>query len=116
MCILCGAALAASLPLANATASDSFPFPDDDDISGSFKIYPSGRKECLDLWHGNTTGNKVVTYPCNGTTSQRWAFPVGDAGPVFFNYSPWCPDVKHGGVSTGAPVQIWVCNGIGAQQ
>lgn len=69
----------------------------------------------------SSNGTVVFARPCNGSFNQAWNWEsfeiqglgtsVGDGG-----VHRKCLDVRAGGKSDGTPVQIFDCNGTGAQQ
>jgi len=69
---------------------------------------------CLDDWEAqvNAYGDVVDNYQCNGSEAQQFNV-IGDT--IQLNGVPLCLDVSGGGTSDGTHVQLWECNGTGAQ-
>ena len=70
---------------------------------------------CLDDWEAqvNAYGDVVDNFQCNGSEAQQFNV-IGNT--IQLNGVPLCLDVSGGGTSDGTPVQLWECNGTGAQQ
>jgi Ricin-type beta-trefoil lectin domain len=69
---------------------------------------------CLDDWEtqDNAYGDVVDNFQCNGSEAQQFSV-IGDT--IQLNGVPLCLDVSGGGTSDGTHVQLWQCNGTGAQ-
>ncbi|MDF3143717.1 MULTISPECIES: ricin-type beta-trefoil lectin domain protein [unclassified Streptomyces] len=59
--------------------------------------------------NGTANGTKVITWDCNGHTSQKWTFHAD--GSVTNDQSGLCLDVTGHGTANGSPVQLWSCTG-----
>ncbi len=83
---------------------------------------------CLDDPYGlQQNENGLQIWPCNGSVAQQWSPPgaiptpptsatSADSGPITAFGGKWCVDVHGGEVRSGVKVQLYTCNGSGAQQ
>jgi Ricin-type beta-trefoil lectin domain len=83
--------------------------------NGTGRVTGRGWSVCLDVPGGDSdSGTSVRLYPlCNGTEAQRFTMDVTATGVV--RVLGKCLDVGGGATNSGARVQIWTCNGTGAQ-
>lgn len=71
--------------------------------------------KCLDAYNqGTTNGTRVVTWPCNGQSNQKWT--VGSDGSVRNTLSGLCLDVDRAGTANGTPLVLWTCDGRAGQK
>ena len=87
-------------------------------------INPSS-KLCLDDPGAATTnGTHLEIYACNGTTAQNWTLPSGTTppppvsgtGPITAgDATNVCVDDNGGSTANGSKIEMWGCNGTGAQ-
>jgi nitrite reductase/ring-hydroxylating ferredoxin subunit len=85
-------------------------------VNGELINPNSGR--CLDDPGSSLSGPQLQIYDCNQTTAQKWelaGLQQPATGPVTGIYGK-CVDVRGGGTGNGTPVDIYTCNGGGAQQ
>ena len=61
---------------------------------------------------GRQFGQRVAMWDCNGGVNQAWTF----TGGTLRTQNNKCLDVSGGSTANGAAIQIWACNGTGAQQ
>ncbi|MDT0308742.1 RICIN domain-containing protein [Streptomyces sp. DSM 44917] len=84
-------------------------------VSGAVYVLHSGPGGCLDMGPGNSDGDNVMQWECNGTPNQ--AFTVRAHGPD--HYTLWakglCLDVAAASPDAGANVQMAYCSGVAAQ-
>lgn len=79
---------------------------------------------CLDAFGSATNGTRVIQWPCNTISNERWQHMVPDIidvidGPIISRVSgtsSHCLDVPNDATTIGLQVQIWRCNGTSAQQ
>jgi len=80
---------------------------------------------CLDAAGGAQNHTPVQQWPCNSGSNQNWVYsPVSSVNksPVFVysgiwnSYPKFCLDVPGGQATSGLALQIYLCNGTGAQQ
>ncbi len=84
----------------------------------------TGSGRCLDD-PGNATANgtQVQIYDCTGAANQKWTDPAGTSGsgtgsgtgPVT-GIGGKCVDVASASTANGTAIQLYTCNGTGAQQ
>jgi len=83
--------------------------------ANQYYLYSAGRElqiggKCLGAsGNGTSSGTKVVTWDCNGTSSQRWTFHPD--GSVTNDLSGLCLDVTDLGTANGSSIQLWGCSG-----
>ncbi|MGW8955894.1 ricin-type beta-trefoil lectin domain protein [Streptomyces sp. NPDC055709] len=91
----------------------------------SYTTYPpTWYTECMDVSQSNAyKGALVQGWQCNNTTAQGWTYPdPGEDGTVESWLAPgpggkkWCLDVAGSGTALYTKVQLWECNGTGAQR
>ena len=89
-----------------------------DCISGSadqtYQYAPGGQLEigglCLGAnGNGTANGTTVITWSCNGTSSQQWTFHAN--GSITNNLNGLCLDATGQGTANGTKVQLWTCTG-----
>lgn len=82
--------------------------------------YSAGRElrvggKCLGAnGNGTTNGTKVITWDCNGGSSQKWTFHAD--GSVTNDLSGLCLDVTGTATANGSKVQLWTCTGASNQK
>ncbi len=66
---------------------------------------------------GAGSGSLIDLEPCNGAPGQAWQAVAQGGGYVFHSaLDPnYCMDVRYSGTADGTQVQVWSCNGSGAQ-
>jgi hypothetical protein len=76
------------------------------------------RPACLDVPGGDDdAGTSVRLFvPCNNSEAQRFTADPNPAAVRDIRVLGKCLDVQGGATHSGARVQIWHCNGTGAQQ
>ncbi|WP_245635332.1 RICIN domain-containing protein [Dactylosporangium aurantiacum] len=96
--------------------------------NGSLRNPQSGR--CLDSPSGSTAnGTRLQLWDCNGSGAQTFRLGGGSPGATFVNGPAGqcvdvaaddtgnrCLDATGNGTANGTPIQLWDCNGGGAQQ
>jgi glucosylceramidase len=89
-----------------------------DCVSGSadqtYQYAPGGQLEigglCLGAnGNGTANGTTVITWSCNGTSSQQWTFHAN--GSITNNLNGLCLDATGQGTANGTKVQLWTCTG-----
>lgn len=72
---------------------------------------------CLDDWEAqvNAYGDVVDNFQCNGSEAQQFNVITSGSTIHLAGAPGLCLDVSGGGTSDGTPVQLWECNGTGAQ-
>jgi glucosylceramidase len=80
----------------------------------SYQYAPGGQLEvdgeCLGAaGNGTADGTEVITWACNGSTSQDWTFKAN--GSITNNLSGLCLDATGLGTTAGTPLQLWSCTG-----
>jgi hypothetical protein len=69
--------------------------------------------KCLENKDGTVAaGNKIQLGTCDSSTKQVWQWQ----GDMSMRVQDYCLDVQNSGTSPGAIVQLWSCNGTGAQR
>ncbi|WP_163010895.1 ricin-type beta-trefoil lectin domain protein [Streptomyces dangxiongensis] len=59
--------------------------------------------------NGTSSGTKVITWDCNGTSSQKWTFHPD--GSITNDLSGLCLDITDNATTNNSPVQLWGCSG-----
>jgi beta-glucosidase len=79
--------------------------------------------KCLDDTGSSTiNGTQVQIYTCSGAANQSWVSPAGSGGGTtaatgaVTGYGGLCLDVRSANSADGTPVQVYTCNGTGAQK
>ena len=80
----------------------------------TYQYAPGGQLEiggeCLGAnGNGTANGTAVITWTCNGTTSQQWTFQAD--GAITNNLNGLCLDATGYGTADGTPLQLWSCTG-----
>ncbi|WP_329108896.1 ricin-type beta-trefoil lectin domain protein [Micromonospora sp. NBC_01699] len=86
---------------------------------GGDYLHPGyNRNLCLDFDGERGWGVPMEVNNCNGSASQRWHFaPAWGGGHQLATHSDYviCVDVPGSNFSAGQRLQLWGCNGTGAQ-
>ncbi|MEU1510346.1 ricin-type beta-trefoil lectin domain protein [Kitasatospora sp. NPDC005748] len=68
---------------------------------------------CLDAGTAGTAGSAVLLAPCSGSTAQQWL--PSPTGYLLNPASGKCLDDPQSTAVQGVPLNLWTCNGTGAQ-
>ncbi|WP_405015054.1 lectin [Kitasatospora sp. NBC_01539] len=84
------------------------------DPGGGLRNPASGR--CLASPDQGDPFAQLVIQDCSGAAAQRWTLPQVSTGPVASGAAGKCLDDNSSGTANGTRIQLWSCNGSGAQQ
>lgn len=71
---------------------------------------------CMDLAGDPVPYGMVRTWNCNYTVAQQWQYDFTDGTVRYGPNHDYCLDVYHSGTEPETPIDIYLCNGTGAQR
>ncbi|WP_236028210.1 ricin-type beta-trefoil lectin domain protein [Paractinoplanes lichenicola] len=97
----------------NVTADNSCTPTDTPPAGGTTRIASNWNNKCIDVPNWNFADRqRVHVWDCTDGTNQKWQFVDGTVRTE----NNKCLDVADAATNDGAAVQIYTCNGTGAQQ
>jgi hypothetical protein len=80
------------------------------------QTFVDGQPKCLSVFYGDD-GSQALLSPCIASFFQMWDWEhIEIRGLGTTNLDLKCLDVQGGGMANNTPVQLFTCNGTGAQR